>query len=154
MCVICSARSWQTERSNIEWPPFDLVLGVSLRGSWMTTRNWTGNELDMSNRILHVTAVKLHPTNKACTACASEQKPSTDTQHLTHSQHQERASVTHISQRDRKALALWNHFSITEPVKHPFHIWSVHWFNAALTLTKCQHSHVVIHPQTKFLGTV
>ena len=36
VCVICSARSWQTERPNMEWPPFDLVLAVSLRGSRIT----------------------------------------------------------------------------------------------------------------------
>ena len=36
----------------MEWPPFDLVLAVCLRGSWMTTRNWMGYELEVSNRIL------------------------------------------------------------------------------------------------------
>ena len=85
------------------WPPFDLVLVVSLRGSPMTTRNWMGDELEMSNRIVGDTAVKLKPTIKACTACASEHKPCRDTQHLIHSQHQERASVTHISKRGRDA---------------------------------------------------
>ena len=105
MCVICSALSRQTERPNMEWPPFDLVLVVSLLGSWMTKRNWMGNELHMSNRILRVTADKLQRTIKACTACASEHKTRRDTQRLFHSQHQEPASVTHISQRDRKALA-------------------------------------------------
>ena len=54
------------------WPPFDRVLVVSLRDSPMTTRNWTGDELEMSNRVLGDTAVKLKPVIKACTACASE----------------------------------------------------------------------------------
>ena len=54
---MCSALSWQTERLNMEWPPFDLALVVSLRGSRMTTRTWMSDELDMSNRILRVTAV-------------------------------------------------------------------------------------------------
>ena len=37
------------------------------------------------------------PIIKACTACASEQKPPRETQHLIHTQRQEHASVTHIS---------------------------------------------------------
>ena len=36
VCVICPARSWRTERPNIGWPPFDLVLAVCLRRSGMT----------------------------------------------------------------------------------------------------------------------
>ena len=52
VCVVGSARSWQTERPNMVWPPFDLVLVVSLRGSLMTTRNWMGDELEMSTVFL------------------------------------------------------------------------------------------------------
>ena len=94
---------------NMEWPPFDLVLAVCLRDSWMTTRNWMGYELEVSNRFLCDTTVRLRRVIKACTVCASEHTPRRDTQHLIHSQRQEHATVTHISQRDSKALARWNH---------------------------------------------
>ena len=56
--------------------------------SWMTTPIRIGNTLETSNSLLRDTAVKLQPIIKACTACASEQKPRRETQHLIHSQRQ------------------------------------------------------------------
>ena len=45
-------------------------------------------------------------------------------------------------------------FIITETVKNAIQMYHVLWFNAALTQTKCQNSHVVIHLPTDLLGTV
>ena len=60
VCVICSARSWQTQRPNIGWPPFDLVLAVSLRGSRMTTQNCMVDELAPSTRTLEFGSMLSH----------------------------------------------------------------------------------------------
>ena len=68
-----------------------------------------GSELEMSNRILRNTAVKLQPVIKACTVCASEHTPRRASEHLIHSQRQEHATATHISQHHRYVLARWNH---------------------------------------------
>ena len=47
------------------------------------------------------------PRHASCALC--EQEHMTEMRTRIHSQHQERATATHISQRDRKALARWNH---------------------------------------------
>ena len=82
---------------------------VCLRGSWMTTPKRMGNSLEMSNRILRDTAVKLQPIIKACTACASEQKPP-QRNAASHPLSAPRARLchTHLSKHDHNTLARWS----------------------------------------------
>ena len=80
-----------------------------------------------------------------------------DTQHLIHTEHQERASVTHISQRDRDAPERWTCFLCISPVQNAAEMCLQRFASASShnpSPVEKRDRHAVIQLTTELLGLV